>query len=120
MRLAAVLLVALAPSCAPQSAASTPSAEAGGAVGSPCSAPDDCTGPTLCAYPADGGCDAAGRCVAVDPGCTTSGSLVCACDGTPVQLACIYGKDNSPAPLPSPAPTTTSTPDCVPLDASLE
>jgi hypothetical protein len=111
MRIAHVALLALTSACASSSAPASPGIEAGGAPGSPCVRNDDCAAPSLCAWPVDGGCNAQGHCVAEDPRCMTTGPVVCACDGTPVGLACIYGAGNAPAPLPSPMSTS-----CLPAD----
>jgi hypothetical protein len=72
---------------------------------------EDCTG-GLCAFPVDAGCKAHGRCVMENVTCTGNGPVVCACDGTPVQLSCGYGAGNAPAPVPFPISTSTSS--CLP------
>ena len=116
MRLALVALLAMTGACASSSSPASPGVEAGGAAGSPCSGAQDCAPPTLCAFAADGGCNAQGRCVTEDVRCMTQGPVVCACDDTPVELSCIYGAGNSPLPIASPMPTNTS---CLPPDGGL-
>jgi len=106
-----VLATLLALSCACSTTSSSGPTKAGNSVGAPCVTPDDCVG-TLCAFPVDAGCNARGRCVMEDITCTNNGPIACACDGTPVQLSCVYGAGNAPAPVPFPTPTSTSS--CVP------
>ena len=94
-----VAMLVLGCACSPPSSQPT-GVEAGGGAGSACSTSDDCVG-TLCAWPIDGGCNARGTCVTEDLTCTIDGPLLCACDGNPVKLGCIYGQGNAPAPLPT-------------------
>lgn len=109
--LAGVSSVLLALGCGCSTTSSSGPTEAGNGVGSPCVTTDECMG-ALCAFPIDAGCDARGRCVMQDVTCTGNGSVVCACDGTPVQLSCGYGAGNAPAPVPFPLSTSTSS--CLP------
>lgn len=101
----AILLAALGCGCSTSS--SGPPTEAEGGVGAPCMSTDECTG-GLCAFPTDAGCNARGRCVMQDVTCTGNGPVVCACNGSPVELSCGYGAGNAPAPVPFPLPTSTS------------
>jgi hypothetical protein len=87
--------------------------EAGAALGAPCVASCDCTTGALCGFPIADGCDAHGVCVAEDVTCNSDGPVVCACDGTPVGLACIYGAGYAPAPVPG------TTPGCGPPEGGL-
>jgi hypothetical protein len=87
----------------------------GGGPGAPCSGSSECAAPTLCAWPLDGGCSAQGHCVTVQGGCMTPEAgepTACACDGTEIRLACIYGQGSSPEPVPSPVGP------CPPMDAA--
>lgn len=75
--------------------------------GGPCNGPDDCDPRALCAFPIADGCSAKGTCVLPDARCDRPGATACACDGTPVGLACIYGQGNAPAPVMSTSPCPT-------------
>jgi hypothetical protein len=90
-------------------------------MGAACSGPSDCDPRALCAFPVDGGCSAKGVCVAPDVTCTdTTSPPACACDGTPVGLACIFGAGNAPAPVQStsPCPSADAGPDAISPDGS--
>lgn len=116
MRLVLAILLAL--SCACSTTSSSGPSEAEGGLGSPCTTPEDCV-EGVCAFPVDAGCKARGRCVIVNVTCSGDGAVVCACDGTPVELACGYGTGNAPAPVPFPLPTSTSS--CLPsIDAATD
>jgi hypothetical protein len=110
--LLALLLVA----CSSQSAPSDGSpADSGAQQGSPCVLTTDCIAGLLCGYPIDAGCAAQGVCVPEDLSCPTDGPVVCACDDTPVGLACIYGPGYAAVPVPG------TTPGCMPdFDASFD
>lgn len=84
-----------------------------GVVGSPCVLTTDCLAAELCAYAIDAGCAATGVCVAEDFACMNDGPIVCACDGTPVGLACIYSPGYAAAPIPN------TKPGCDPYDGGL-
>jgi hypothetical protein len=102
LALALVSLAGLA-GCSTSSGGTSP--DAGPHLGSPCQVDDDCLpGPFLCGWPIDGGCDAKGTCNAEVLGPCNDGPVVCACDGTSVVLACIYGPGHSPAPIVSSSP----------------
>ena len=108
---ALVALLALLAGCSPTNAPSSTGDDAGGApVGAPCTLSSDCVVAALCGYAIDAGCSAQGVCVPEYPACTNDGPVVCACDGTPVELACIYGPGIAPAPVPG------TTPGCGPGD----
>jgi hypothetical protein len=68
----------------------------------------DCVVGLLCGYPIDAGCAAQGICVPEDLSCPVDGPVVCACDGTPAGLACIYGPGYAVEPIVS------TTPGCMP------
>jgi hypothetical protein len=114
-----VVAIMLALSCACSTASSSGPTGQQGNAGAACATPDDCTG-TLCAFPVDAGCNARGRCVVEDVACMGNGRVVCACDGTLVELSCVYGAGNGPAPVPFPTPTSTSS--CLPpvVDAAAD
>jgi hypothetical protein len=89
--------------------------DAGAPVGAPCTVTTDCIVGSLCGYAEDAGCSAQGVCVPEDLSCTNDGPIVCACDGTPLGLACIYGPGYAAEPVAS------LTPGCQPdLDASFD
>jgi len=91
-------------------------ADLGAPDGSACVLTSDCAAGLLCGYPIDAGCSATGVCVPEDISCSSDGPVVCACDGTPIGLACIYG------PAYAVAPIISVTPGCqpAPFDASFE
>jgi len=85
-----------------------PTIESGAAQGSPCNLTTDCAPRLLCGYAIDAGCAAQGVCVPEDLTCPIDGPTVCACDDTPVGLACIYGPGYAAVPVPN------ATPGCMP------
>jgi hypothetical protein len=113
MRLVCLAALALLAGCTPSSSTTNDGIDAGAAPGSPCIVTSDCVARALCAYPIADGCNAQGVCVTEDPTCTNNGPVVCACDGTPVGLACIY------TPGYAPAPVLGTTPGCAPFDGGM-
>jgi hypothetical protein len=90
-------------------------------AGGACSGSSDCDPRALCAFALDAGCSAQGVCVAPDVTCTdTTSPAACACDGTPVGLACIFGAGNAPLPVrsTSPCPAADGGSDAAPPDGS--
>ncbi|HEY3822713.1 MAG TPA: hypothetical protein VGL81_36360 [Polyangiaceae bacterium] len=85
-----------------------PPADAGAPEGSSCELTTDCVVGLLCGYPIEAGCAAQGVCVPESLTCPVDGPTVCACDGTPVGLACIYGPGYAAVPVPN------ATPGCMP------
>jgi hypothetical protein len=111
-----LLLAACRTSTAPGGDVAIDSIDSGAPDGAACVVTTDCVVGLLCGYALDAGCAATGVCVPEDRACTNDGPVVCACDDTPVRLACIYG------PAYAAAPVVGATPGCqpVPFDAGFE
>jgi len=114
----AVSVLLLLGACTSNAPASDVDASTGAGVGGSCSGAGDCAASLLCAFPIADGCHAKGTCVQPDVTCMNDGPAVCACDGSIVGLACIYGAGNAPAPVVSKNPCSPS--DASPGDASSE
>jgi hypothetical protein len=100
--------------CSSNGTPSSPPEEGGAPQGAPCVVTTDCDPELLCGYPIEAGCAAQGVCVPEDLTCPVDGPVVCACDGTPAGLACIYGPGYAVVPI------VDTTPGCVPMsDAGL-
>jgi hypothetical protein len=107
--LLATALALLASACTtPPPVDDTPLADAGSPEGGPCNLTTDCVVGLLCGYPIAAGCAAQGVCVPEQLTCPIDGPTVCACDGTGVGLACIYGPGYAAVPVPG------TTPGCMP------
>jgi len=109
MRRALLSLSLLVAACSSNSAPANPPEEAGAPQGAPCVLTSDCAVELLCGYPIEAGCAAQGVCVPEDLSCPTDGPVVCACDGTPAGLACIYGVGYAVVPI------VDTTPGCLPM-----
>jgi hypothetical protein len=83
--------------------------EAGSPVGAACTESIGCGVDELCAFAIADGCQAQGVCVQQADECTEGGPIVCACDGDPVELSCLYGAGYAPLPVLGTTPGCTIT-----------